>query len=89
MEGGTTSRGDGGDRRRLAIECDPTPPPVRSSSSSSLFLSSPLVVVVVVVLVVLFSSTGQDSLEFAIDGSFDGKNDDWTCIVLFFLAPPP
>ena len=62
----TSRGGDGGDRRRRAIECDPTPLSVRSSFSSS---SSPIVVV-------FLSSPGRDSLEFAIDGSPDRKNGD-------------
>ena len=72
----TSHGGDGGDRRRRGIECDPTPPPVRSSFSSS---SSPVVVI-------FLSSPGRDSLEFAIDGSPDGKNGNWSSVMPFFLA---
>ncbi len=55
---------------------NPTPPPVRSSFSSS---SSPVVVV-------YLSSPSRDSLEFAIGGSPDGKNSDWSSVMLFLLA---
>ena len=78
----TSRGGDGGNRRRRAIECDPTPPPVRSSFSSLFPSSSP-------VAVVFLWSPGRDSLEFVNDGSPNEKNDDWSCVMLFFLAPPP
>jgi hypothetical protein len=72
----TSRGGDGGDRCRRVIECDPTPSPVRSSFSSS---SSPAVVV-------FLSSPSRDSLEFVIEGSPNGKNGNWSSVMLFFLA---
>ena len=54
----TSRGGDGGDRRRRAIECNHTPPPIRSSFSSLFPSSSPIIIV-------FLSSPGRDSLEFA------------------------